>query len=172
MTVTMTFCDRCGSVIAEGETVARMVLNAHEYDLCSECHQVLTGDLQSKGRPVPEPSQPKYPIGITGATGPVGPLGSPGITGAIGTQGDQGSSGPVGTPWIVPYVQPNYPNTISGWELTVGGAGIVPNSSGAYVVSGNAVGLTATLSAAISNASLTIGNAIAAANAEAFPPKN
>lgn len=161
MTVTMTFCDRCGGVVPEGKPVEKMVLNAHEYDLCADCYKVLTADLQSKGRPVPE-VEPPWKYGQTGAIGP---------SGAQGSQGAQGAQGsPVWFPntiGIAPYQYPTYPN---------GGSGTWQPSPGVTYTLTNGVAVGAVLNDAISNAAATIGSAIATSNAAYFssssPSKN
>jgi hypothetical protein len=152
MTVTMTFCDKCGAVIPEGAPVEKMVLDAHEYDLCTVCHTELTGDLQSKGRPVAD-SVPQISL--------------PSILGGQWTPG--------GLPYVpaVPYISP-YPGSGSsaGWS----GSGYVPTITyGPNMVGAGGTGGTASgtmLTNAISNAVATISQAIQVSNATKFPSKD
>lgn len=154
MTVTMTFCDKCGTVIREGTPIETMVLEGREYDLCPECHTLLTATLQSKGRPVPppgpEPVVAPAPVFVPQTWSPLTDS-SPWVPNTI--------------PLTPPPVYPTGTGTGTWQSVPVLYPPILTGGSGAGSV-------TSTVSNAISAAWVTIGTAIAATNSACFLSKD
>lgn len=145
MTVTMTFCDKCGFVIPQGTPVAKMAMVGIEFDLCSACHTSLIEGMQSQGRPV------GYPYPLIGSQGKQGPQGLPGLQGVPGYQ-DGGTTGRFFEPLTLTWTSSN---GLAGTLTPMG----TPYPTGT---------LSSVISNAVSNAIVSIGSAVVAANASYF----
>jgi hypothetical protein len=139
----MTFCDKCGTVIADGIPIEKMVLEKREYDLCPGCHQDVTSALQSKGRPVAEPVPTPAPLSLPSVFTPI----------AVPQTGQWGQYTPT-----LPYVQPYAP----GFQIT----------DVTWTTNGTPVAPGTLMSEALSNAVAGIGQAISASNAMYFAAKD